>query len=441
MTVVGLARTGAAAARWLARIGCAVRVTEAARTPVLEAAARQLKARRVSVELGRHTRGFVWGAELVVLSPGIPLSAPPVRWAGEAGIPVVSELDLASWYCPGQIVAVTGSNGKSTVTTLIGEILQNAGRETVVCGNIGTPFSACLERIRSTTTVVLEVSSFQLETALSFRPAVACLLNVSPNHLDRHRSFCRYLAVKARILEGQFREHWAVLNADDPAVRALEKQARGNVAFFSRRRRLTGAFLKAGRFELALPRSRGVVCRREELRLQGTHNEENALAAAAAAGILGVDPEPIRRVFTAFSGLPHRQQPVAVIRGVTFINDSKATTVTAGLKAIQAAPGRVVLIAGGRDKGSDFRLLRPQARKLKAAVLFGQDGPKIASRLNGSVPLKRAGSLDEAVRLAFSLARAGESVLLSPMCASFDMFENFEARGERFVEAVRGLES
>ncbi len=423
---MGLARSGVAAARFLMGQGCRVRVTEATRAPQVRQAAEELEAAGAAVETGRHSRAFVKGSELLVVSPGVPRTAPPVLWAEERGIPVVGELELASWFCPGRIVAVTGSNGKSTVVTLLGEILRAAGRETAVCGNIGQPFIGELHRITARTTVVLEVSSFQLEGSLSFHPSVGCVLNITDNHLDRHGSMAAYQAAKARLFTFQQADEWAVLNADNPGSLGLKKSAPGRVTLFSRRREVPGAF--------------GPVCPAGEMALQGRHHEENALAAACMAGLLGVERETITGVLRSFQGLPHRQEKVAQIRGVTFINDSKSTTVDSGIRAIEAAPGRVVLIAGGRDKGSDFRQLRPWSRKLKAAVVIGEDGPKIAASLQGRVPVVlRAGSLSEAVRAAFQLAARGECVLLSPMCTSFDMFRDFEDRGEKFSEAVRAI--
>ncbi len=440
VTVVGLARSGLAAARWLMGLGCAVRVTESGSSDALEKQARALQRCRVAVELGGHTRDFIWGAELVMASPGVAMDADPIRWAEEMQIPIVSELDLASWYCPGRIVAVTGSNGKSTVVTLLGEILKAAGREAVVCGNIGNPLSEFLDQIHPATVVVTEVSSFQLEGSLSFHPEVACILNVTPNHLDRHSSMDHYQRAKGRLLSYQNQESWAVLNADDPGAFGLAAQVQGRLAGFSRTQKVTGAYISQGQLFLSLPSHAGPICKRSEMSLRGRHHEENALAAASLAGILGVAPEVIGKVLTFFKGLRHRQQHIATIRGVTFINDSKSTTVDSGIRAIEAVSGRVVLIAGGRDKGGDFRRLKRLTRKLKAAVLLGEDSLKIAAGLNSSTRLHQAGDLNEAVCLAFSLAKTGESVLLSPMCTSFDMFQDFEERGERFVEAVRKLE-
>ena len=439
VTIVGLARSGAAAAQWLLQLGCVVRVTESADNSTVQKAAQELTAAGALVEIGGHTRTFVEGSHLVVVSPGVPFQAPPLRWARALDIPVVSELECASWYCSGRISAITGSNGKSTVATLTGEILKAAGQDVIVCGNIGRPFSGMLDRIRPSTTVVLEVSSFQLQETLSFRPHYGCVLNVTDNHLDRHGSFANYQSAKGKMFACQSREGWALLNADDSGSSQLKKDVRAHLAFFSRSRAGIGAYIKEGWLYLELPGLSGPICRRDELASPGAHHEENALAAAALAGFLGVAPEISGKVLQTFRGLPHRQEVVATIRGVTFVNDSKSTTVASGLKAIEASPSRVVLIAGGRDKGSDFRQVKTLAKKLKAAVLIGEDGPKIAAALNGTVSLRRAADLREAVRSAFELAAKGERVILSPMCTSFDMFRDFEERGERFVEEVHEL--
>ena len=439
VTVLGLARSGAAAARYLLRLGCAVRVTERTRTAAIEQAAQELEAAGASVEIGGHSPEFIDGSRLVVLSPGVPISSTPVSWARERGIPMVGELELGSWYCTGRLVAVTGSNGKSTVVSMLGRILQAAGREAVVCGNIGTPLCSVLDRISPQTIVVLEVSSFQLEPSLSFHTEIGCVLNVTDNHLDRHGSFAEYRAAKAKLFAHQGPRSWGVLNADEPGSLGLRKQVFGQAVFFSRRRKVTGAYAREGALHLNLPPLSGLICKIEALPQGGVHHEENALAAACMAGLLGVAPQKSGEAICSFQGLPHRQEWVAQLRGVTFINDSKSTTVASGIRAIQAAPGPVVLIAGGRDKGGNFRQLRPWAKKLKGAVLIGEDGPKIAGCLKGTVPVQRAGDLEEAVRTAFRMARTGECVLLSPMCTSFDMFRDFEHRGERFVEVVKGM--
>lgn len=439
VTVVGLARSGFHIARWLQKMKCVVRVTEREKTAKIQTAACELEDLGISVELGKHTRGILQGAEMLVTSPGVAMTADPLRWAAQRGIPVVSELECASWYCSGRMVAVTGSNGKSTVVTMLTRLLQAAGQDAVLCGNIGFPLSAALSQIRPSTVVVTEVSSFQLEGSLSFHPQIACILNITRNHLDRHGSWERYRALKGRLLAHQGRMSWAILNADDSGARSLYDSIPGTPAMFSRTRSVTGSFMKGGSLFLNLPWISQPICRVEELAAAGIHHEENGLAVICLAGLLGVAPDRIREGISSFEGLPHRQQRVGTVRGVTFINDSKATTVAAGVRAIECAPGPVVLIAGGRDKGSDFTALSSLRRKLKAVVLIGEDGRKIGLGLQGRMPLVHADSLEEAVLSAAGLAKEGECVLLSPMCTSFDMFRDFEERGDRFVEAVKAL--
>jgi UDP-N-acetylmuramoylalanine--D-glutamate ligase len=441
VSVVGLARSGVAAARFLLKLGCQVRATEKSEAPLLKEETARLEKEGVRVELGEHTREFIRGSQLVVVSPGVPLDSPPVRWAKEEGIPVVSELELGAWYAQGSLVAVTGSNGKSTVVTLLGEILKAAGKEVVVCGNIGTPLTSVLDSIGPSTTVLLEVSSFQLESSLSFHAQIACLLNVTDNHLDRHGSFQEYAKAKARIFSYQRASSFAVLNADDPVSWSMRPHVRGRWVAFSRKRKVPGAFLEGDGLTLALEGESRRICRRGELARAGLHHEENALAVSCMAGLLGVAPEISGGILKSFRGLPHRQEVVATVDGVTFVNDSKSTTLASGIRAIEAAPGPVVLIAGGRDKGSDFRKLASLKKKLKVAILIGEDGPKIAGALQGLVATLRAANLREAVRVASSMAQPGEWILLSPMCTSFDMFRDFEERGEKFVEAVHALSS
>jgi UDP-N-acetylmuramoylalanine--D-glutamate ligase len=374
-----------------------------------------------------------------VVSPGVPREADPVQWAGACGIPVVGELELGSWYCSGRIVAVTGSNGKSTVVTLLGEIAARAGKDVVVCGNIGAPLTGFLDKIKPATIVVLEVSSFQLEESLSFQPSIGCVLNVTDNHFDRHGSLDKYKAAKGRLFAFQRKGDWALLNADDAGSRSYAARITGTLAFYSRKKKTLGAYLYDESLLLNLPGLSGEICKRQEMSLQGPHHEENGLAAACLAGMLGIPPSVSGSVLKSFRGLPHRQQVVGSRGGVTFVNDSKSTTVAAGLKAIESAQGKVVLIAGGIDKGSDFRLIRRLKEKLKGAVLIGRDGPKIAAALKGVVTCLMAADLKDAVVTAAGMAQEGNCVLLSPMCTSFDMFRDFEDRGEQFEQIVHAM--
>ncbi|OGX40152.1 MAG: UDP-N-acetylmuramoylalanine--D-glutamate ligase [Omnitrophica WOR_2 bacterium RIFCSPHIGHO2_02_FULL_68_15] len=438
--VVGLGKSGQSACAFLQHRGCRVRATESARTPALEALAQSLTAGGATVELGGHTEALCDGSRLVVVSPGVPPTALPLQWARRRGVPVIGELELGARFCAGRLVAITGSNGKSTVTTLVGAMLETAEQPAVVAGNIGTPLTSQLSRIQFGTTVVLEVSSFQLEHVDRFRPAIACVLNVTPNHLDRHASFEDYAAAKRRLLTQQGRFGWAVVNADDPVCQAMASAAPGRRLEFSVQRPVRGAYLADGALWLVLRARRYRVMAAEEIPLLGPHNTANALAAIAIGGLLGLDPDTMAAAIRRFRGLPHRLERVADWRGITFINDSKSTTVEAGLRALECCPGKAVLIAGGKDKGSDFTVLRrPAGRMVRAAVLIGADAPRLASALEPVVPVRRAGTLCEAVQTAVRLAQPGDWVLLSPMCTSFDMFQDFEDRGAQFTDAVRAL--
>lgn len=438
--VVGLGKSGQAACEWLARRGCRVRVTESRQTPELAALARRLAERGIAVEVGGHTERFCERSRMVVVSPGVPPSAVPLVWAAARGVPVIGELELAARFCPGRLVAVSGSNGKSSVASWIGAMLQMAGCPSVVAGNIGVPLVSRLPAIGRETTVVVEVSSFQLEHVERFRPSVALLLNVTPNHLDRHHGLEAYVAAKRRLLTQQRPWGWAVLNADDPVCRALRPAVRGRLAEFSLRQPVRGAY-RAGRELVLVLRARRVpVATVDDVVLPGEHHVANALAAIAVGGLLGLDPVVMREAIRQFRGLPHRLEPVTTWHDITFVNDAKATTVEAGLRALAACPGRAVLIAGGKDKGSDFSgLTSAAARTVRAAVVIGVDGPRLADVLRPIVPVSQARGMAEAVQQAARLARPGDWVLLSPMCTSFDMFRDFEHRGEAFVRAVEAL--
>ncbi|MBI4313384.1 MAG: UDP-N-acetylmuramoyl-L-alanine--D-glutamate ligase, partial [Candidatus Omnitrophica bacterium] len=355
-------------------------------------------------------------------------------------IPVIGELELGARFCRGRIVAVTGSNGKSTVTALVGEMLKAAGRPVVVAGNIGTPLTSVLDQIHPSTTVALEVSSFQLEAIEKFHPSIASVLNVTPNHMDRHENMDAYIAAKRRLLTRQGMRDWAVLNSDDAVCRSYRSSVRGRCLEFSLEGPVRGAYLAGETLCLMLRGRLHRVIHQSDLKLKGRHNAANALAALAIGGLLGLEVEPMQEALQTFAGLEHRMEPVASWNGILFVNDSKSTTVEAGIKALEACPGQAVLIAGGKDKGSDFSKLIAVARdKVRATVLIGADGPRIAAALERTVPVYPAQTLQEAVSRAVQLSRPGDWVLLSPMCASFDMFRDFEDRGEAFKQSVHAF--
>lgn len=450
VTVAGLARSGMAAAFLLNRQGAEVYATDTGDSDVLKKNVVLLKEAGIEVETGVHSRKFIADKDLIVVSPAVTEDSVIFKWARQEGIPVIGEIELGFLCCEAPIIAVTGTNGKSTTTTLIGEILRVAGKDAVVCGNIGNPFCGELYRLKKDSIAVIEVSSFQLESIKSFKPFISVVLNVSQNHFDRHPDLASYIAAKSRILENQGRDDWTVLNYDDPVVRELGNKTNAKVIFFSRLgntagpvkeiRLSNGAF--AGCYEdgslfIFEAKHKRFVSREAELKIRGPHNIENILAALSVASVFNVSADKIRQALTGFKGLEHRFELVAAIGGVDFINDSKATTVLAVKMALESCDKPVILIAGGHDKGSDFKVLRSViSSKVKKIVLIGEAKEKIRRHLNGAVPFIEADSMEDAVKKAYLSSSPGDCVLLSPMCASFDMFRDFEQRGRVFKEAV-----
>ncbi len=440
VTVVGLARSGVAACRLLASLGARVSGTDARPADALGPEARAL-APAVRLYLGGHPPAAFAEAELVVLSPGVPATHPAVAACRAGGVPVIGELELAFRAMTAGFVAITGTNGKTTTTALAGALLAESGQPVLVGGNIGRPLAGEALAFPAEGWVVAEVSSFQLETADAFHPRVAAVLNITPDHLDRHGSLAAYTDAKARILARQTPADWAVLNADDPGAAALAPRARGRLLWFSRRGPVpAGAWVHEGWVTLRLDGADRPVCPVAEIFLRGAHNLENVLAATVCAGALAVAPERLRAAIRAFRGVRHRIEWVRDRAGVAFYNDSKGTNVDATLKALAAFPEPVVLIAGGRDKGQRFDALAEAARgRVRAAVLIGEGRATLGPVLRAVTRVEEADSMAEAVRRAAALAVPGDVVLLSPACASFDMFRDYEHRGDVFVEAVRAL--
>ena len=439
--VVGLGKTGEAVAGFLLRHGARVRISEKKTPEALGPAFAEWTARGAEIEAGGHRRESFLAADLIVPSPGVPL-LPEYAAAREAGVPILSEIELAFRFLKGRIVGITGTNGKSTTATLIHRILEGAGRKAVLAGNIGRPLISFADRSRDDHVYVTEISSFQLEFIDLFRASIALFLNVSQNHLDWHPSFDGYFASKAKIVLGQRAGDQAVLNREDARVWSLKSRASSEVFGFSRRRPLArGCFVRGGRIVVrdgdAPERA---ILRVGEIRLPGLHNLENVLAAALAATLCGVGPAAIRTAVRGFTGLEHRLEPVLRVRGVSFVNDSKATTVDAAIKAIQSFDRPIVLILGGKDKGSDFtKLRRIVASRVKKVVLVGAAKDKIRAALAGTVPMDEAPAFRDVVPLAFAAAERGDVVLLAPACTSWDMFANFEERGRVFKRNVRTL--
>ncbi|MFO7709674.1 MAG: UDP-N-acetylmuramoyl-L-alanine--D-glutamate ligase [Desulfobacterales bacterium] len=441
--VVGLARTGLAAARFLRRRGAVVRATDRAAAEALGPAAAELEALGVVLELGGHrTESFV-SADLIVVSPGVPLNIAPLEAARRRGVPVIAEVELAGRFIREPIVAVTGTNGKTTVTELIGRMLLASGRRVFVGGNIGRPLIGYADGGAPAEIVVAEISSFQLDAIERFRPAVGVLLNITDDHLDRYPDFSAYAESKMRLFKNQTTADLAVLNGGDPLIRSRAAAVPARRLFYNHPDPAEGSAQAEGpTLRLRCPGREPVALDLAPYRLPGPHNIENASAAALAALAAGATPAGIQTALNAFTGLPHRLEPVGVVDGVSFVNDSKATNVDAVGRALESFPAPVILIMGGLDKGGNFGLLAELVRRrVKALVLIGKAASAIRAALGDRVPTVPAAGMGAAVRAAAELAAAGDVVLLAPGCASFDMYANYEARGEDFRREVLALPS
>jgi len=373
----------------------------------------------------------------------VPVDAPPLKQARSLGENVIGEIELAAQFLPGPVVAITGSNGKTTTTTLAGEIMTASGFPTLVGGNIGTPAISLAERATPETVIVLEVSSFQLETIQTFRPKVAVVLNVTPDHLDRHHTFEIYVDAKARLFENQQSDDFAVLNEDDPTCVAMGARTKAQVFWFSRHKEVKqGAWVHDGKILFRDAKGQREILEVSDIPLKGAHNLENVLAAVCAGALMECPADKIRQAVRDFKAVEHRLEFVATIRGVDYYNDSKATNVDATLKAIHAFPGGLWIILGGKDKNSDYTLLAPPLKeKARAALLIGAAAEKIEAQLHGAIPLLQCGTLHAAIVEANARAARGDTVLLAPACASFDQFDNFEHRGREFKRLVQELPS
>ena len=441
VSVVGLARSGVAACRLLVECGARVVATDEKPLSALGSEARALEKLGVRLLAGGHPAEAFQGAELVVVSPGVPTDT-PVFAQLRATAPVIGELELAWRAMEAETIAITGTNGKTTTTALVGALLRQQARAVLVGGNIGTPLAAHALTFPADGIIVAEVSSFQLATIDAFRPRVAAVLNVSPDHLDRHKTFAAYVQVKARIFENQTPIDCAVLNLDDEVTRGLARRTSAHVLWFSRLEPLEhGVFVQNGWIVAGLNGHPEAICPLAEISLRGAHNVENVLAATACALWTGMAPETIRRGIGLFRGVPHRIEFVRAVGGVAFYNDSKGTNVASTIKALESFTEPVVLIAGGKGKGQDFEPLAEAARgRVRRAVLIGEDGEKVGHALAAAgIPTGAAPTLDAAIREARGFAEPGDVVLLSPACASFDMFDNFEHRGDAFRALVRAL--
>ncbi|MFY9935802.1 MAG: UDP-N-acetylmuramoyl-L-alanine--D-glutamate ligase [Silvibacterium sp.] len=438
--VVGLGKSGLAAALFLRRKGAQVTVSDVRSAAALAHDLPALLDQGIMVEAGGHGLLTFRRQDLIVVSPGVPLDTPELVQVRNFGLPVIGELELAARFLAGKTLAITGSNGKTTTTSLCGEILAAAHFRVHVGGNIGVPVIALVDDSREDGWSVLEVSSFQLETTYQFRPDIAVILNITPDHLDRHGSMENYIAAKERIFANQGPEDALVLNADDDAASRAAARTKSRLFWFSRTRIVRqGAFIYDGAiyFRATEQSAPEFILKVESIPLKGQHNIENVLAAVCAARLADVASDAIRRAVEAFRAVEHRLEFVATVNGVDYYNDSKATNVDAAMKAIAAFPSGIHLILGGKDKNSDYRLMRPLIQERVTAIYtIGAASEKIITHLEGSAPIVNSGTLDIAVTKAADAAQSGEIILLAPACSSFDQFQNYEQRGQVFKDLV-----
>src|SRR5579864_7742313 len=404
--VVGLGKSGVASALFLKKNGARVAVSDTKSGDELRNEIPVLLDHGITVETGGHGDRTFRGQDLIVVSPGVPVDAPPLVQARSLGETVIGEIELAAQFLPGPLIAITGSNGKTTTTTLTGEIMAASGFPVLVGGNIGTPAISLADRAKPETVIVLEVSSFQLETIRTFRPKIAVVLNVTPDHLDRHRTFEIYTDAKARVFENQQPEDFAVLNADDPTCVELARRTCAQVFWFSRKREVEqGAFVRKGEIFIRRNGSEHSVMPVAEVPLKGAHNVENVLAAICAADLMGCEPAIIRNTVHDFKAVEHRLEFVATVRGVDYYNDSKATNVDATIKALESFPANIHLILGGKDKGSDYTVLNQLLReRVKCVYTIGAAAEKIESQIRGAAKVLSSGTVEAALKQASAAA-------------------------------------
>ena len=440
--VIGAARSGLAAVDFLREHDCDVILTDM-KSEANEAVLAHLRQLGVQMIWGEQPDVSALRPDLIVISPGIPLSIAPAAAAKAMGIPIINETELAFRSAKASFVAITGTNGKTTTTSLLGELLKDEHHQVVVGGNIGLPLVSIAENLGEEDIIVAEMSSFQLETTVSFKPKVALMLNLTPDHLDRHGDMQGYLEAKAKIFANQDEDDYLILNADDDYLAPLAKRARSQVIFFSRKHILKeGVCLRGDTVVFCCNGKETSICPKQAIAIKGAHNLENAMAAAAAAMVLGIKPERIREVLKTFAGVEHRLEPVRTWHGVLFVNDSKGTNPDSTIKALEAYDESLILIAGGKNKGSDFTALAQLiAQKVKQVILIGQakEELRLALAVCGYEQVLMADTYEAAVQLAAELAEPGDVVLLSPACASWDMFNSYEERGRLFKKLVNEL--
>ncbi|MDD5505056.1 MAG: UDP-N-acetylmuramoyl-L-alanine--D-glutamate ligase [Candidatus Omnitrophica bacterium] len=440
ISVIGLGVSGKAASMLLKQMGACVFAMDSNDSAQLRETAAGLIAAGIDTRLGLDGTDLIEGSDIIVVSPGVPDTAPALVNAGRRSIPVVSEIEAASWFLPNDIIAVTGTNGKSTIASLIDMMLKESGRQSILCGNIGKAFSSVVLSSNPGQNIVLEVSSFQLKHVDSFRPKIALISNVTQNHLDVHPDFNDYFCSKKNIYKNQTQSDFFVLNSDDDRLARLRPAPGSKIYCFSVKKEVRGFYLKDNNFIINMSGENRILCSSDNVLLSGAHNYYNILASCCCAYLAGATPDGMLKALMNFKGLAHRCEQVAVLGGVRYIDDSKSTSVDSCAAALKAFRGKVVLIAGGRDKGSDFTVIGSLVRdRARVVIVIGEAGGKIKHDLSALVPVRQASGMEEAVKIAREEAVPGDFVLLSPMCASFDMYKSYAARGEDFKNHVLNI--
>ncbi len=440
--IIGMARSGVAAALLILEQGGTPFVSDNRNANDLADQLQILDKNKIAYETGGHTNKLLQ-SDFIILSPGVPATIEIVQKIKSEGIPIFSEIELASWFCKGKIIAITGSNGKTTTTTLIGEIFKNAGLKVEVCGNIGRPFAEAVSHISEDGYAVVELSSFQLEHIEEFAPHVAMILNLTPDHLDRYDGFDSYKRAKYQITVNQKPSDYLILNAEDRVVASDNIPTSAEKIYFSHIRSLpTGVFQRGGSLVGVAEGKEQNIIETSEIRIPGPHNLQNAAAASLAALLIGIKPEVIADTLKTFPGVEHRMENVGKIAGINFVNDSKATNVDSVCYALRSLGTPIHLIAGGRDKGGDFApIIKYGKDNIENIVLIGEAREKMFNQLGKSFAVQFADDMNKAVQKLFELASPGDTILLSPACASFDMYDNFEHRGQVFKDAVAALKN
>jgi len=442
ITVLGLGKSGLAAAKLAKKMGADVFASDNSASDDIKKNKDILTGIGIGVEIDGHSDRVYENKNLIILSPGIPPDIPILRKAKEKHIKIVSEIEFASWFSLAKIIAITGTNGKTTTTILIKNTLKEAGYNAIVAGNIGTALSEKVESLSKSDIIVAEISSFQLETITKFRPFISLVLNITPDHLDRYKNMASYIHAKSMIFKNQTTKNFTILNYDDPVVSKFENITKAHVSLFSRKIQACNAFIKDEKIFMRLDAEEKEICRVDELRIKSTHNLENMLATICVAAIFKVDPATIKSTLTKFVGFPHKTEFVNKINNVTFINDSKATNVDAAKAAIENTKAPIILIIGGMHKGGSYVYLEQLIKnKVKHLILMGAARDIIKKDIGELVPLTYVYSMDDAVEKAFSLSKPNDTILLSPACSSFDMFKNYIERGNLFKNAVNTLKS